>query len=351
MSDSRDLAHVENGPPPVRQSDSLLQQVIAAAKDPSVDAAKMEALVKLVNSQQDRDREIEFNQSKNAAIKEMPVITKDGRIVITKDGASREQGRFARFEDIDRVVRPILQRHNLAIAFDVEERQGGGIVVRPILTHTNGFTERGGGMPLPADQSGGKNAVQAVGSALQYGKRYTMCAMLNIQTEGADNDGNGARGAIVSLPFEREQVVLADAQQAHEQGRYLEWFTQQPPKDRGWLVSSGKHEAFGGQPMLPAGRSPAAAATVDQSQQGSTPAPASTATPAATKPKAQTPREWVDKLKKDVEACVKVDDLALYMDEARESLDKLKAKHEALWQECQDAYQQRRETLESGALL
>lgn len=340
MTDSRELAHVESAPP-ARPSEGLLQQVIAAAKDPSVDAAKMEALVKLVNGQQDRDREIEFNQSKNAAIQEMPVITKDGKIVIRKAGeADRLQGRFARFEDIDRVVRPILQRHNLAMAFDVEERQGGGILVRPILTHANGVTERGGGMPLPADQSGGKNAVQAVGSAVQYGKRYTMCAMLNIQTEGVDDDGNAGRSASVSLPFEREQLVMQEAKAAAEAGRYQEWFTDQSPKDRGWLVASGKHAEFGGQPALPAQkREPDV--VLDAEPPPPPPPPA----------KPPTARQWVDRFKEDVAACKKMDDLDLYMDEARESLDKLKARNEALWTEAQDAYRARKTSLEEGRML
>lgn len=250
MSDSRDLAHVEPGQQPVRQSDNLLQQVIMAAKDPNIDATKMETLARLVNTQQDREREIEFNQSKNAAIMEMPVLTKDGRIIITKDGRSREQGRFARWEDIDRVVRPILSRHNLALSFDIAERQGGGMTVTPILSHTNGYTQRGGAFPVPPETSGSKNAAQAMGSAATYGKRYAGCAMLNIVTEGADDDGNLGRGTVVSLPYEREQTVLREAEQAAAEGRYQEWYTQQSPKDRGYLVTTGKHEEFGGQPVL-----------------------------------------------------------------------------------------------------
>lgn len=254
MSDSRDLAHVEPAAAPVRQSDNLLAQVIAAAKDPTVDAAKMETLARLVNSQQDREREIEFNRSKNAAIMEMPVITKEGRIIIPanrdKGTPERQQGRFARWEDIDRVIRPILARYNLALSFDTAERQGGGLTVTPILSHTNGYTERGGAFPVPPETSGSKNAAQAMGSSLSYGKRYAGCAMLNIVTEGVDDDANMGRGTSVTLPFEREQLVRQEAEEAFNAGRYLAYFTEQSPKDRAWLVSSGLHEQYGGQPMI-----------------------------------------------------------------------------------------------------
>lgn len=250
MSDSRELTTPAPRGPAVSESQNLLAQVIAAAKDPQVDAAKMETLARLVNSQQDRERQIEFNRDKNAAIMEMPVITKDGRIVITKDGRSREQGRFAKFEDIDRVCRPILASHNLAISFEMNERQGGGITVTPILSHANGHTERGGAFPVPAETSGSKNAAQAMGSSSSYGKRYAYCAILNIVTEGVDDDASQGRGISTDLPYERRHVVEREAKEAIEQGRYLEWFALQSPKDRGWLVDQPFHVEHGGQPRL-----------------------------------------------------------------------------------------------------
>jgi hypothetical protein len=42
------------------------------------------------------------------------------------------------------------------------------------------------------DSSGGKNNIQGMGSSFSYGKRYTTTALLNIVTEGEDDDG--ARG-------------------------------------------------------------------------------------------------------------------------------------------------------------
>jgi hypothetical protein len=256
MTDSRDLtaraadAAERFQAPVVRQSETLLAQVLAAAKDPNVDAVKMETLARLVNSQQDREREQEYNRDKNAAIMAMPVITKDGKIVIRKTGeAERLQGRFARWEDIDRVIRPILRRFNLALSFDIAERQGGGLTVTPILSHANGHTERGGAFPVPAEDSGAKNKAQAMGSSAAYGKRYAGCGMLNIVTEGVDDDGRGGVKD-VTLPFEREQLVLEEAGQAFDNGTYIAWFSQQSPKDRAWLIQSGKHVEFGGQPLL-----------------------------------------------------------------------------------------------------
>jgi hypothetical protein len=344
MSDNRDLARVETAPPPVRQSNEFLAAILSAAKDPAVDADKVKTLADLAVSLQDREREMEFNRDLNAAIMEMPVITKDGRIVIRKPGeADREQGRFARLEDIDRVVRPIAARHNLAYSWDVGD-SGSGPVVAIILTHANGYQVQSSGMKMPLDTSGGKNNVQGAGSAVTYGKRYTLCARFNIQTEGADDDGTLGRGQTVTLPHERAATVEREAAAAHEAGAYGEFFSRQSPKDRAYLISSGKHAEYGGQPVI-APPKPAAAT-----------APASTPPPPPPPPpppsdKPMTARQWLAKFKADVAACQKGDDLDLYMDASRESLDKLKVKDEALWKEAQDAYQERKTAFAEGRLV
>jgi hypothetical protein len=225
QAESRELQHYEEP----RQSPNFLAAILDAAKDATVDATKVETMANLAVKLQDREREMEFNRSLVAAQLEMPVISKDGEIIINDKQGNfvRKQGKFARYEDIDRVIRPILARHGLALRFEIGNAAESAVTVRPILTHANGYTERGEAMKLPADTSGSKNSTQAVGSATQYGKRYAACAMLNIVTEGVDDDGRG--GVLVSLPFEREQLVLEEAKAAHEAGTYLHWFGQQSP--------------------------------------------------------------------------------------------------------------------------
>ncbi|MNO71030.1 ERF superfamily protein [compost metagenome] len=63
--------------------------------------------------------------------------------------------------------------------------------VTGILMHRAGHREQTT-MLLPLDTSGSKNAVQALGSSVSYGKRYVLCALLNITTRGEDDDGNAA---------------------------------------------------------------------------------------------------------------------------------------------------------------
>lgn len=308
-----------------RQSNTFLAAILHAATDPNIDAVKMETMANLAVKLQDRERETEFNMAVNAAIQQMPVITRDGIIQIpAKDGRpARTQGRFARFEDIYRVVRPILEAHQLAIRFDVGD-SAQGVTVRPILSHANGHTERGEAMRLPHDQSGSKNNTQAVGSATAYGKRYTMCAMLNIVTEGADNDGN--TNVAVNLPYEREQTVLQEAEAAAAGGQYAEWFSTQGPKDRAWLIASGNHTRFGGQTQLPP-QQPLVSQEPDPGPPPPPPPPppASKQQAAAKPTREERAAKWVESFVEQVKDCEAASDVTALQEDNESTITQLSA--------------------------
>ena len=66
---------------------------------------------------------------------------------------------------------------------------------------------------LPLDTSGSKNGVQAVGSTVSYGKRYAICALLNIST-GDDTDGNIPHVNQSKPEVVREKLPISDSKLA-----------------------------------------------------------------------------------------------------------------------------------------
>jgi hypothetical protein len=319
MSDSTAIATTQAGGAMVEaQSESAMrfQQTLAMIREamfnPDVDAAKAKVMADLMNGQEDRLLLTEFNRDLNAAIMDMPVITKAGIITIpAKDGKpERTQGRFARFEDIDRVVRPILDRHRLSIRFDIGE-VGGKVSVRPIIGHRNGQTWIGEAMTAPLDTSGAKNNVQGAGSTVSYLKRYTMCAALNIVTEGTDDDGSLGKFAI-GMTHEREVTVLEEAEEAHANGRYTDWFKEQSHKDRGWMVSSGHHSRLGGAPALPDASRADGADSGPQPQQE------------ASQRDTLTAKGWTDKYVAECEEAGSLEELQRIQVEGADSLARLK---------------------------
>jgi hypothetical protein len=67
---------------------------------------------------------------------------------------------------------------------------GGYTRVTCFLRHRLGHEEEGASLAGPADQSGGKNPIQGVGSSTAYLERYTFLATCGLVPTGMDKDGN-----------------------------------------------------------------------------------------------------------------------------------------------------------------
>lgn len=225
------------------QVERMFSLVMSAATNPDVDAGKMTALVDLQMRMMDYQKAEQFAKAKVAALREMPTIGKNGAIVVK----GVEQSKYAKFEDIQHVVDPILHRHGLVISFEIGQL-GNRVSVRPVLTHTSGHVEKGEAMPLDIDTTGSKNATQGAGSAATYGKRHAMIAALNLRVAGVgmpDDDGNGAGNAGPALqPFERDLLARAEAEANNGPTSYLEWFKSQDAASKGWLVFGKHHDRF-----------------------------------------------------------------------------------------------------------
>lgn len=164
----------------------LLEVIARAARDPSVDIDKMERLIAMQERVQARDAELAFSDAFATMQPELPTISKSGQIVHNGKVISE----FAEWSDINKAITPTLSRHGFSLSFKPSD-VGGKIAVTVILRHRLGFKDEAT-LPLPTDTSGAKNAVQGVGSTLSYGKRYAAVLLLNINTEGEDDDGSAA---------------------------------------------------------------------------------------------------------------------------------------------------------------
>ncbi|ART63151.1 ERF family protein [Kushneria marisflavi] len=169
--------------PPESSSDStaIIQVIERAALNPDVDIDKMERLLQMQERVLDRQSLMAYSSAMAAMQTELPSIAERGK---------GNNSHYATLEDIVDTVRPILQRHGFAVSFRIQTQERG-IQITGVLMHRDGHREETS-MLLPADVSGNKNAVQAFGSSTSYGKRYVLCALLNITTRGQDDDGHAA---------------------------------------------------------------------------------------------------------------------------------------------------------------
>jgi hypothetical protein len=163
------------------QEISMLSTISRLALDPRCDMEKLERLMALQERMEAKTAREAFNSSFAEMQCEMPSVEKRTENTHTKK-------KYADLDDINFAVRPVMAKFGFGVSFKIVN-QANGVTVTGILMHKGGHREETS-MILPLDTGAGRSAVQSVGSTTTYGKRYVMCALLNI-TSGDDNDNDG----------------------------------------------------------------------------------------------------------------------------------------------------------------
>ena len=210
-------------------ANSLLHFVAKAVEDPTIDVAKLEALLRMQREIIADDAKMQFNRDFIAMQAELPRVKRNGVLEYpvdkTKpDGPKRKISNYAMLEDIDEAIRPIRLRHGFGVAYTTRPRvgDGGGLEIVCILRHRAGHSSETP-FPVPLDTSGGKNNIQGAGSAATYGRRYALIAALDIQVEGKDDDAKLAGMRFISAAEAAELDALI-TETYSDRGRFLQHF-------------------------------------------------------------------------------------------------------------------------------
>ena len=178
-----------NAPMVSNESNALLVMIERLVLNPDADIDKLSKMLDLQERVLNRNTEQAFAADFAAMQSELPRVARNGKIEIKDRNSGRitQSTPFAKLEDINDGIRPVLQKYGFGVSFSIDQNPSG-INVTAKLLHRLGHSEKTS-LTLPIDTSGSKNNVQGNGSTISYGKRYTMCAILNIST-GDDVDGN-----------------------------------------------------------------------------------------------------------------------------------------------------------------
>ena len=175
----------------------FLSVIRAAAADPRCDVAKMQALLGMQKEVAAEEARLSFIGDKLALTDKLPVINKDGKIEFKDKGAGKATLRFASFENINDIIKPLLREFGFDLWFSSEPGVAGMVNVIGHLEHRQGFV-RTTTFPMPHDASGGKSGAQGWASAFSFGKRVTTIGLLNLQTRATeDRDRDGSDGKFV----------------------------------------------------------------------------------------------------------------------------------------------------------
>lgn len=226
MSEAKkhDVIQVQQAQVPAneQQGTSLMAILARAAADPNVDVTKMKALLDMQQDLEAKEAERQFAQAMNG-------VQKAIRPVVTDKKNDQTRSRYATYEALDRVVRPIYIDHGFSPSFGTADSgKDSTVLVTCDLMHSAGHIKRYQ-IDMPADGKGAKGndvmtKTHATGSALSYGKRYLLIAMFNIPvTDKDDDDGNRAGQAYLITAEQKEQIIALMKETNADTAKFLEF--------------------------------------------------------------------------------------------------------------------------------
>lgn len=178
---------------------SIMQVISRAASDPNTDVDKLERLLGMYERITAREAQAAYTAALADMQPKLPTIDANSKIVHNNKVISQ----YAKWEDINDVIKPILAEHGFALDFSANETPKG-ISITAHLTHRAGYG-KDATVPLPIDTSGAKNPVQGIGSSISYGKRYAAGLVLNLTSRAPDEKDDDGKSARDSMTISDEQ--------------------------------------------------------------------------------------------------------------------------------------------------
>lgn len=171
---------------------TLLDRALSMNLDP----ATIKEMMQLGREHRADQARMAFDAAMAAAKAEIPVIRKNRKVEFPhKAGNGNEAGGKTEYvhEDLGEIARtvdPILGKHGLSYRFRTSAEPNAPVTVTCIIAHRDGWSEENT-LSAGRDDSGKKNAIQQIGSAITYLQRYTLKAALGLAA-AADDDGRAS---------------------------------------------------------------------------------------------------------------------------------------------------------------
>lgn len=215
-----ELQHAEDLAPVIIPPNPMA--MVAAAIDKGMDPEKILDFIERVKRTEAAEG---FAKSLAKFQAECPQILKTRQVKFSGD---RVAYKFASYDDIDKVIAPLLRDCGIVLSFSFDEPKDGRIMgtcrVR-VGNHMEPTT-----LPVPFTKGQNTNAAQDLGATITYAKRYLICAALNIRiTDNLEEDTDGISSADFLNPAQVAEVeaglkACVDAGQPIKSlARWLDW--------------------------------------------------------------------------------------------------------------------------------
>ena len=182
MNGTKDVALV---PQTEADSTGLALVVERLASNPGIDVEKLTKVIEL----QER---ILAHQAKTLFAEAFAELQHKLPAIVQKRKGDDAKWTFAPLDDIMAEIRPILHTFGFSLAYRTEWPEAGTVRVVTVLTHRAGHSQESS-FQAQADRSGSKNAIQALGSSVSYGRRYGTLDVLGLVTTTDDNGASAGK--------------------------------------------------------------------------------------------------------------------------------------------------------------
>lgn len=153
----------------------------------------LERLLALQERWQEQQARRAFEAALSGLRAELPPILKTREVDFTSS-KGRTHYRHEDLAEISGALSPVMAKHGLSFRWRTDTGRPGEVQVTCIVAHRDGHSEETA-LSGPYDQSGNKNPIQAIGSAVTYLQRYTLKAALGVAA-AHDDDGRASRAAV-----------------------------------------------------------------------------------------------------------------------------------------------------------
>lgn len=190
---------------PVAQSP--MDMLGAAMIRPDFNPATLEKLMDLADRwERDRTRRA-YVSAKAAAKASIGVIQKTKQVKYDSKDKDKPKTAFdyAGLDDMYREVVPALAKHGLSHSYK-SRQEGNRVIVTCVLSHEDGYSEDVAELGAGEDQSGGKNAIQAIASTVTYLQRMTLALSLGLAA-GKDDDGKASSSPVAFITADQHAKI------------------------------------------------------------------------------------------------------------------------------------------------
>jgi hypothetical protein len=212
-------------------ANSLMSVISRAASDPGYPMENLEKLLAMKERWDAAEAKKAYVRAMNAFKANPPEILKTKHVSYANKTGGKTEYDHATLDEASPVIAEALSKHGLSHHWDVENLEGGIIKVTCVITHELGHSERVS-LQAGADQSGGKNNIQAVGSTVTYLQRYTLLSATGTAAKGMDNDGGDLGPKIEVISEEQAANIQALLEEVNaDKPRFLKHLSTQCKKE------------------------------------------------------------------------------------------------------------------------